>query len=813
MKKIISSIFIFTILTGIFAPFSYDLKTQRIDKNVANAGTKVRSTIKQESSLDTSIEISGDIIATPDVDFFSIYNRQHVSIGLVLKDESGNLIKEVKESDNKNDPNLEWGQFYTDKNDDTVIHFTYIFKDLTPNSVYKLYSTSTYTIHYSVSGIDDKATGVGYPNPVTLKTSDTSNNGKTLQNSLGGDILPACGLGAYFGTGDGTFPGCIAQVAYYALFIPTSYLFGLAGLFFDNVFIYSVSDSSYRTSFVTQGWGIVRDFCNILFIFILMYAAFKMILNIGHGEKGTIIAVIIIGLLINFSLFATKVMIDSSNILARLFYSSDSLKVTVDKSGGSVSHGGVNLYDKDSGILPLSAGIIGKIEPQALIINASQVSVVDDTQGTSSSGSEGKTNFLGIGAFFLVIILATIINIIGTFVFLSVGLIFVARVIGLWFAMIFVPFAFLSYTVPSLQGVKMIGWKSWWSDTLGMCFLAPIFMFFLYLILVFLEKGFTSLLGANSGPNMVLNIILPFAFIMIMLMMAKKLAKDYSGSMGQSITGAVAAAGGLALGGAALGAAFVGRTAIAKPLKKIANSEGAMRHAENMKAWEDGGRVGPKPQASFMAKWGYRMNKREEDQGHILHTRHELDDIAKKEFNGQTYEELGTAQKNKVKEALTKEKAEKKHNALARSKYDSDYKDLSDDKKRDIRTMALDQAKHQVEHSADRKISLRDSLSTSMRKGSYDVRNISDININKMDSWQNKLSSSIVKAISGGMRGGLKNMADINYGKGQKDFFKDLGHTITEAIKSAKFVSIPTGGGGGGHDHGGGHDDHGGGHH
>lgn len=809
MKKILPSIFIFTIIASLFAPFSVNIKDKKIDKNVANAGANAKLNIHQYSNTEEDLRILLEGEGNRDSTLAGSTGTLDVEI--TIKDTSGSTVKTLTEDDFdlKN-------HTYTYNNTRDVWYATYLWTGLTAGQKYVMDYKATYTVTYTWS--DDYVQDLSKTG-IDLHTFDHTNVNtgldKSFQNgsSSGGDILPACGLGAYFGTGDGTFPGCIAQVFYYGLFIPTSYLFGLAGIFFDNVFMYSISDSSYRTSFVTQGWGIMRDVCNIFFIFILLYSAFKLILNVGHGEKGTIIAVIIIGLLINFSLFTTKVLIDSSNILARLFYGSETIKLTVDKKGGQVQHGGVNLYDTNSGVLPLSAAIVGQIEPQALIIRASEISVTDDAQGNSANGTQGTKggSALGVGAFFLVTLLATIINVIGTFVFLSVGLIFVARVIGLWLAMIFVPFAFLSYTVPSMQSIKNIGWKNWWSDTLGMCFLAPIFMFFLYLILVFLQKGFASIIDAEKGPNMVLNIIIPFAFIMIMLMMAKKLAKDYSGSMGQTITGGVAALGGLALGGAALGAAFVGRTAIGRPLKAIANSRGATEHAENMKKWEEGGKVGEKPKASFIANWGYKMNKREESQGHIVHTRHELDEISKKEFNGQSYGELGKAQKEKAKDLLTKEKAEKKHTTLARNKYNKEYRDLSDTEKQDIRTMALSQAKTQVDHSADSKMSLTDSLATSMRKGSYDTRNLSALNIHNMDSWQNKLSSSIIKAIGGGMRGGFKEMVNVNYGKGQKDIFKDLGHTITEAIKSAKFVSIPTGGGGGGHDdHGHGS---GGGHH
>jgi len=54
---------------------------------------------------------------------------------------------------------------------------------------------------------------------------------------------------------------------------------------------------------------VVRDFVNIFFIFVLLYIAFATILSLhGFKTKEMIINVIIIGLLMNFSLFAGQLI-------------------------------------------------------------------------------------------------------------------------------------------------------------------------------------------------------------------------------------------------------------------------------------------------------------------------------------------------------------------------------------------------------------------------------------------------------------------------------------------------------------------------
>ena len=70
----------------------------------------------------------------------------------------------------------------------------------------------------------------------------------------------------------------------------------------------------------------------------MLYIAISTILNLhGFNTKSTIINVIVIGLFINFSLFATQVIIDSSNIMARVFYNSDAIKITEKGIDGATS--------------------------------------------------------------------------------------------------------------------------------------------------------------------------------------------------------------------------------------------------------------------------------------------------------------------------------------------------------------------------------------------------------------------------------------------------------------------------------------------
>ncbi|MEK7801795.1 MAG: hypothetical protein AAB276_05010, partial [Pseudomonadota bacterium] len=90
---------------------------------------------------------------------------------------------------------------------------------------------------------------------------------------------------------------------------------------FDLSLTLSIDQQYVNQPFVTSAWEIVRDFANMLFIFVLLYVGINTMLG-GAGHTRAIFMVIIVALLINFSLFFTKIIIDAGNILAVGVYES-----------------------------------------------------------------------------------------------------------------------------------------------------------------------------------------------------------------------------------------------------------------------------------------------------------------------------------------------------------------------------------------------------------------------------------------------------------------------------------------------------------
>ena len=175
--------------------------------------------------------------------------------------------------------------------------------------------------------------------------------------------------------------------------------------------------------------------------------------------------------------------------------------------------------------------------------------------------------------FVFIVLLALTITLYTAYVFLSVAVLFIARVVSLWIAMIFSPLAFISYAVPF---DVPFGHKEWWDDLLKNAFLAPIFIFFLYVIVLF--TGFLKTLpqypvGDDVFQKM-LSTTIPFAILMMLLMKAKGLAVKYSGKIGEAVMSGAKMVGGLALGVGAGVVAMGGKQVLGRGAAMLSENEG-----------------------------------------------------------------------------------------------------------------------------------------------------------------------------------------------------------------------------------------------
>ncbi len=396
--------------------------------------------------------------------------------------------------------------------------------------------------------------------------------------------LPICGIGILWSSG--TINGCAARIAY-GIYYLTELVAALFGKLFDFFIGYSVSDTSYRYGFAVTGWRLVRDISNIFFIIIMVWTGFSAVFDTNNTSmKKVVPALIVNALLINFSLFATRVVIDISNITARMFYSQMLVCEEVNKdSSGHCIPGKTKIGT--GGYWPLSEAIVGAFNPQkifqASILQQSTVVSGDTaTDFNAKNATQNKTSFSATDSanyFAAICLIGAFIMIVVAIMFFKVAFLFVGRVVGLYICMIFSPFAFLSRDIPMLGGIERLRWGDWVKELTNYALLAPIFIFFLYIIYILLSSNFAQEIGKtilSPGPTNVFELIIstavPMAIIYFLLQAAQKTAEKYAGEIGKSIQGFGAQATGLALGAATGGAALMGGRVIGGLAKKADES-------------------------------------------------------------------------------------------------------------------------------------------------------------------------------------------------------------------------------------------------
>ena len=114
----------------------------------------------------------------------------------------------------------------------------------------------------------------------TLPTSEESQ--RDIDNTINN---LQCWIPGTF-TGSLNLEGCLALLTYY-IFKFTAFILAIAGKLFDFLLFFTIKSETYSggyAQFIEKGWQILRDIANITFIFILLYLAIRIILNLKAAE-------------------------------------------------------------------------------------------------------------------------------------------------------------------------------------------------------------------------------------------------------------------------------------------------------------------------------------------------------------------------------------------------------------------------------------------------------------------------------------------------------------------------------------------------
>jgi len=405
----------------------------------------------------------------------------------------------------------------------------------------------------------------------------------------------------------GTLNGCLESIFYTIYYSIPSFILTLSGIFFNTLMALTINSVLFtKSAFIPTAWTVVRDLSNLFFILVLLYIAIELILGLGHDAKKMIVRVIIIALLINFSMFFTEIIIDSSNILALIFYNKINTCTTmpgqstptcapyvpatngqeIDVSGAMISQFDVSQFLSQSFFdrLKQRGQVVFSASPPSTTSVAIKgvAGIIFPAYGAYSAASNLQAYFnpdgsdVPIGTMLAMIFITGSIMLFAAYCFFVAGISFLSRLIELWILIIFSPFAFMSSTIPILSSVEYLGWDAWFKRLLKVSFMAPIFMFFMYFIFLLIKSNiFTGLIVSDASQTIMATIlltVLPALFILILLLKATKFAKEGSGAIGEALFKGAAMVGGLALGLATSGASTLATGTIGNLASRTASN-------------------------------------------------------------------------------------------------------------------------------------------------------------------------------------------------------------------------------------------------
>jgi hypothetical protein len=274
----------------------------------------------------------------------------------------------------------------------------------------------------------------------------------------------------------------------------------------------SISNIVQNVPAIEIAWKTIRDLISMFFIFILLYISIKTVLGLESNSRKLIIGMVIGGLLINFSLFFTKVIIDASNVVAAGFYN-------------AMPHSNDITQWKNQGL-------------SGLFMQRLKIQTVYKTYDPSNSSDVKPVDNTGV-KFVDVIIMGfmnVLLTLIAAFVFFAAAILFMIRIGMLIFLMALSPVAFAGFILPETKKYA----SKWWTTLINQSIFAPIYLGLTYIaVKIISDDNFSKALGVTENQSFAAGITKSGALflnygIVIIFFMAALLAAQEFGAVGAS---------------------------------------------------------------------------------------------------------------------------------------------------------------------------------------------------------------------------------------------------------------------------------------
>ena len=309
----------------------------------------------------------------------------------------------------------------------------------------------------------------------------------------------------------------------------------LMGVILNGVMIMTLNMSSFvgaSGGVVDATWSVIRDLSSIMIIFFLLYTSIEIIIQKTDSKvQHMIIMVVVAGVLLNFSLFFTKVAVDASNLVGLAFYR-------------AIAPSGANINFNQPGSNYISnaftSGGISNEFMAALKIQSAAYNPNSTTFSTSSAINIPNTNPLAI---IISGLLGAAMMIIAGLSFLAASILFAVRIALLIILMAFSPVYFVGMIIPAVK--KKLS-DRWWNMLINQCLILPIYMLFVYVALrVITNPSFQSALnpsGATGGTALfsvsIVGTIMEYIIGLILIIIPLIAAMEYA-SVGKDLANAI----------------------------------------------------------------------------------------------------------------------------------------------------------------------------------------------------------------------------------------------------------------------------------
>ncbi len=290
---------------------------------------------------------------------------------------------------------------------------------------------------------------------------------------------------------------CFTNVVY-VFTVGLMSVFAYIGAFiFDTAIQITLQSVTYSQYFLTQSWAAVRDLANMIFIFLLVYLAVTVILQAEtQGTMKMLAGIIIAALLINFSFFFTRLVIDGGNILATQFY--NAIPAPTLNSSGATGTGTVGAVQSaasslssNGNVKDLTRGIMDVVGVQSILGSGS----------FARFSQQGANEFTKIITLVFVYIAVAIILAMLAFTFIAVGVKFLVRIVVLWLAIIASPLAFVFGAMYKKGSADRFNVLSRWGKALiEYAFYPAVFLFIFWII-----NFFATQLAGNGTSSILAN--------------------------------------------------------------------------------------------------------------------------------------------------------------------------------------------------------------------------------------------------------------------------------------------------------------------